>query len=98
MVDDIHFVKGVPPVSASGQIQRVNRKKREDEKPPFEKYLNADDEKDKKKRRKKKKSDTVDVAGKAKKELRSRATESSTGSDTAETTDGSEQKIIDVHV
>ena len=61
MVDDIHIPKGLPPVSASGQVQRVNRKKRDDEKPPFEKYLNADDKK--KKKGKKIKSDTVDVAG-----------------------------------
>jgi hypothetical protein len=97
MVDDIHYVKGLPPVSPSGQVQRVNRKKRDDEKPPFEKYLNADDEEDKKKRRKKKKSDTVDVAGNVRKEP-SGATESSNPNDTAEATDESGQKIIDVHV
>ena len=51
MVDDIHFPKGLPPVTASGKVQRVNRKKREDEKPPFEKYLDPEDQKDKKKRR-----------------------------------------------
>ena len=43
MADDIHFPKGLSPVSASGAIQRVNRKKRDDEKPPFEKYLDAKD-------------------------------------------------------
>ncbi len=98
MVDDIHFPKGLPPVSASGQIQRVNRKKRDDEKPPFEKYLNADDKKDKKKRRKKKKSDTVDVAGKAEKGQAPGSTESSNSNDTAEAADDLDQKIIDVHV
>ena len=64
MVDDIHFPKGLPPVSASGKIQRVNRKKRDDDKPPFEKYLDAEDKKDKKKKKKKKKSDTIEVTGK----------------------------------
>lgn len=97
MVDDIHFVKGLPPVSRSEQVQRVNRKKRDDEKPPFEKYLNADDEEDKKKRRKKKKSDTVDVAGDVRKGPSGTA-KSSNPHDTAETTDASDQKIIDVHV
>ena len=98
MVDDIHFVKGLPPVSPSGQVQRVNPKKRDDEKPPFEKYLNADDKEDKKKRRKKKKSDTVDVAGNVIKEP-SGATESSNpNNDTTKATVESGQKIIDVHV
>lgn len=98
MVDDIHFPKGVPPVSASGQIQRVNRKKRDDEKPPFEKYLNAEDKKDKKKKRKKEKSDTIDVAGKTKKRQRPSAAESSNPDESAEAADDSEQKIIDVRV
>lgn len=97
MSDDIHFVKGLPPISPTKQIQRVNRKKREDEKPPFEKHLHADDEKDKKKRRKNKKSDTVDVAGKANKKRSSGTTESSNESDTADAKDASDQKIIDVH-
>jgi hypothetical protein len=98
MVDDIHFPKGLPAVSASGKIQRVNRKKRDDEKPPFEKYLDAEDEKDKKKRKRKKKSDTVDVTGKAQKGLAPSAIESSNSNDTAEAEDDSEQKIIDVRV
>ena len=98
MVDDVHFPKGLPPVSASGQIQRVNRKKRDDDKPPFEKYLNAEDEKDKKKKRKKKKSDTIDVAGKDKKRQTHRTAKSSDPNDTVEAADDSEQKIIDVRV
>ena len=98
MADDIHFPKGLPPVTASGQIQRVNRKKRDDEKPPFEKYLNADDEKKKKKRRKKKKSDTVDVTGKAKNGQPDSASEPVNKEDTPKAAEDMEQKIIDVRV
>ena len=98
MVDDIHFPKELPPVSASGQIQRVNRKKRDDEKPPFEKYLNAEDKKKKKKKRKKKKSDTIDVSGKTEKRPRPRAADASNPEESAEAADDSEQKIIDVRV
>jgi hypothetical protein len=98
MVDDIHFPKGVPPVSASGQIQRVNRKKRDDEKPPFEKYLNAEDKEKKKKKRKKKKSDTIDVSGKTEKGQRPSSADASNPDESAEAADDSEQKIIDVRV
>ena len=97
MADDIHFSKGLPPVSASGQIQRVNRKKRDEEKPPFEKYLKRDDEEEKKRRRKKKKSDTVDVTGQDGIQSRS-TTESAQSKDTVESGDAAEQKIIDVRV
>ena len=98
MVDDIHIPKGLPPVSASGQVQRVNRKKRDDEKPPFEKYLNADDKKKKKKKGKRIKLDTVDVAGRAEKGLPESAVESLNPDDSAEAADDSDQKIIDVRV
>ena len=98
MVDDIHFPKGLPPVSASGQIQRVNRKKREDDKPPFDKYLKQEDEEEKKKRRKKKKSDTVDVAGQDRKDQLPDATETTGSNDTDEPEEVSQQKIIDVRV
>ena len=98
MVDDIHFPKGLPPVSASGQIQRVNRKKRDDDKPPFEKYLKKDDEEEEKKRRKKKKSDTVDVTAQDRKGQSPGATETAKSNDTAEPEDAAEQKIIDVRV
>ena len=98
MVDDIHFPKGLPPVSASGQIQRVNRKKRDDDKPPFEKYLKKDDEEEKKKRRKKKKSDTVDVAAQDRKGQSSSATETAKSKETDQPEDAAEQKIIDVRV
>ena len=98
MVDDIHFPKGLPPVSASGKIQRVNRKKRDDDKPPFEKYLDAEDKKDKKKKKKKKKSDTIEVTGKARKRQASAAAKSPNPNDSVEPADDSEQKIIDVRV
>jgi hypothetical protein len=98
MADDIHFPKGLPPVSASGQIQRVNRKKRDEEKPPFEKYLKRDDEEEKKRRRKKKKSDTVDVTGQEGKIQSRSTTESAQSKDTVESGDAAEQKIIDVRV
>ena len=98
MVDNIHFPKELPPVSASRQVQRVNRKKRDDDKPPFEKYLNADEKKDKKKRRKKKKSDTVDVAGKTEKNQSLRTAESSDSDDASVGSAEVDQKIIDVRV
>ncbi|MGD2023964.1 MAG: hypothetical protein PVI18_12355 [Desulfobacterales bacterium] len=98
MVDDIHFPKGLPPVSASGKIKRVNRKKRDDEKPPFEKYLNAEDKEKKKKKRKKKKSDTIDVSGKTEKGQRPSSADASNPDESAEAADDSEQKIIDVRV
>ena len=48
MVDDIHFPKDLLPIPPSGGVQRVDRKKREEEKPPFEKFLEQQDRKDKK--------------------------------------------------
>jgi hypothetical protein len=98
MVDDLHISKGLPPVSASGQIQRVNRKKRDDEKPPFEKYLTADDKKNKKRKRTKMKSDTVDVKGKDENDQSSGDTDYSNSNDTAAAVDDSDPKIIDVRV
>ena len=58
MVDDINFPKGLPPVPTSGRVQKVNRKKREEEKPPFEKFLNEKDQKELKRRKKEKKNPT----------------------------------------
>ena len=98
MVDDIQFPKGLPPVPASGQIQRVNRKKRDDEKSPFEKYLKKDDEEEKKKRRKKKKSDTVEVRGQDSKGQSNSATESAKSNNTDEPEDAVQHKSIDVRV
>ena len=98
MADDLHIPKRLPPVSASGQIQRVNRKKRDDEKPPFEKYLTADDEENKKKKRNKMKSDTVDVKGTAEHGRSPNETDYSNSNDTAAAADDSDPKIIDVRV
>ena len=98
MVDDIRFPKGLPPVSPSGQVQRVNRKKRDDEKPPFEKHLKSEDEDEKKKGRKKKKSDTVDVTGQDANGQSPDATDAEKSNDSVEPDDAGEQKIIDVRV
>ena len=48
MVDDINFPKGRPPLTAAGRVKRVNPKKREDEKAPFEKFLDPEDQEEKK--------------------------------------------------
>jgi hypothetical protein len=97
MVDDINFPKGLPPVPASGRVQRVNRKKRDQEKQPFDKFLNEEEQEEKKKNRKKG-SDTVDILTKANKRGDQNGPESSNATDTAETKDDPEQKAIDVRV
>lgn len=97
MVDDIHFPKGLPPVPASGRVQGVNRKKRDDEKPPFEKYLNQKDSKEKKKNRKKNASETADFTDKADTSESPDSTEDATPTDSTEAQSDSDQKIIDVH-
>ena len=51
MVNDINFPKGLPPVPASGRVQRLNRKKREEEKHPLDKFLNEEEKEDKKKKK-----------------------------------------------
>ena len=98
MVDDIHFPKSLPSVSATGQVQRVNRKKRDEDKPPFEKYLEPDDKKDKKKKRKKKKPDTVDVAAQTEKGQTQSSTESANSDGDGEPSEDSDQKIIDIRI
>ena len=98
MVDDIHFPKSLLSVSATGQVQRVNRKKRDEEKPPFEKYLKPDDKKKKKKKRKKKKPDTVDVSAKPEKDKIQSSTESTNLDGDAELSEDSDQKIIDIRI
>ena len=98
MVDDINFPKGLPPVSASGRVQRVNRKKREEEKPPFEKFLNEEDREDKKKKKRKKEFDKVDILSNPKKRFAQNFAESSNSTDAAETQDDSDKKVIDVRV
>jgi hypothetical protein len=98
MVDDINLLKGLPPVSASGRVQRVNRKKREEEKQHFDKFLNEEDQEDKKKKKRKKESDKVDIMGKANKHRTQNFTESSNLTDAAGTQDDSDKKVIDVRV
>ena len=98
MVDDINFPKGLPPLTAAGRVKRVNPKKREDEKPPFEKFLEPEEQTDKKKKRKKKKSDKVDLLGKAEKRQNKNSAQSSSSDDLTEAETDSEKKIIDVRV
>jgi hypothetical protein len=98
MVDDINFPKGLPPVPASGRVQRVNRKKREAERQPFDQFLNEEEQEDKKKKNRKKGSDTVDILTKENKRGSQNFTESSSSTDAAETQDGSDRKVIDVRV
>lgn len=98
MVDDINFQRGLPPVSASSRIQKVNRKKREEEKAPFEKFLKPDEQKDKKKKKRKKESDKVNVAGKTEKDDRRIFIESESVTGALETEDNSDKKVIDVRV
>jgi hypothetical protein len=98
MVEDIKFPKGLPPVPASGRVQRVDRKKRDQEKRPFDKFLNEEEQEEKKKKNRKKGSDTVDILTKANKRGDQNSPESSNGTDTAQTKDDLEQKAIDVRV
>jgi len=98
MVDDIHFPKGLPPVSASGRVQRVNRKKRETENPPFEKFFDKEDPEDKKKKKRKKESDKVAIGSHTKERFTQNFVESSNETDATETQDDSDKKIIDVRV
>lgn len=98
MVDDINFPKGLPPVSASGRVQKVNRKKREEEKPPFEKFLNQEDQKEKNKETKNEVPGSETIAGKTEKREAQNYHESSSSTDTVEAEDESEGKIIDVRV
>ena len=98
MVDDINFPKGLPPVPASGRVQRENSKKREAEKHPFEKFLNEEDQEDKKKKKRKKESDKVDILGNTKKRRTQNFTESSNETDAAEDQGDSDKKVIDIRV
>jgi hypothetical protein len=98
MVDDINFPKGLPPVSASGRVQRVNRKKREAENHPFEKFLDEEDQEGKKKKKRKKQSDKVDILGNTKKRRVQNFIESTNSTDAAQAQDDSDKKVIDVGV
>lgn len=98
MVDEINFPKGLPPVPASGRVQRVNRKKGDEEKPPFKEFLTEEDEKDKKKKKRKRESDKVDIQGKTEKNRADNSIESASTNDTADAGDDTDRKIIDVRV
>ena len=98
MVDDIHFPKGLPPVAASDRVQRVNRKKGEEERQPFESFFEEEDQEDKRKKKRKKKLDKVDILGKTNERSAQKLTDSSSSTDTAEAKDNSDQKVIDVRV
>ena len=96
MVDDINFPKGLPPITASDLVKRVNRKKGEEEKPPFEKFLNQEDQKEKEK--KKKRSNPLNVADKIENGGTQHHIESTESTGALETEDDSEGKVIDVRV
>ena len=98
MVDDINFPKGLPPVSASGRVQRVNRKKGDEEKPPFKEFLTEDDEKDKKKKKRKRESDKVNIHAKTEKTRTQNSVESENTDGAADAEADPDQKIIDVRV
>jgi len=96
MVDDINFPKGLPPVSAPDLVQRVNRKKGEEEKPPFEKFLNQEDPKEKEK--KKKRSNPKSIADKIEIDGAPNYVESAGSTGDLEAEGDSEGKVIDVRV
>jgi hypothetical protein len=98
MVEDINFPKSVPLVSATGRVKKVNRKKREEEKPPFEKFLGPEDQKGKKKKKKRKKANKAASPGKNKKLQARNSAELSDSTAPVETEEDSERKIIDVRV
>ena len=98
MVDDINFPQGLPPVPPSGRVQRVNRKKREEEKEPFNKFLNEEEQEDKKKKNRKKGSAAADILAKANKRSSQIFAESSNATDAADTQDDTDKKVIDVRV
>ena len=98
MVEDINFPKGLPPISATNRVAKVKRKKRDEEKPPFEKYLDTEDQKGKKKKKDKKEKRSGDKADITKKRplKNSPLAQDSQSSDESEA--DSEKKIIDVLV
>ena len=98
MVDDIHFPRGLPPIPPSGGIQRVDRKKREEEKPPFEKFLEREDQKDKKEKKGAQEGDSVEILGQTEMLEENQSTEPSRPDGSAESEDDIEKKIIDVRV
>jgi hypothetical protein len=95
MVDDINFPKGLPPVSTAARVQKVHRKKRDEDKPPFEKFL---DQKDEKKEKRNKESDKVEILSKPEERRSQNLIESSSTTDATEAQDDFDKKIIDVRV
>jgi hypothetical protein len=98
MVDDINFPRGLPPVPASGRIQRVNRKKGEEKRQSFENFFDEEDQKDEKEKKRKKKLDKLDIPAKTNERHAQNLIESSSSTDAAEAQNDSEKKVIDVRV
>ena len=96
MVEDVNFPNRIPPVPAAGRVNKVNRKKREQEKPPFEKYLDAEDEKKKKKRNKE--SESTELVDKNQKVPANGSAESANSSGPVDTEEDTEKKIIDIRI
>ena len=98
MVEDINFPKGLPPVSATNRVGKVKRKKREEDKPPFEKFLDPEEQTGKKKKKGKKEAGKADIAGKTQKRPKKDSVSASDSNGSSETQEDSEKKIIDVLV
>ena len=91
MVEDVNFPNRIPPVSATGRVHKVNRKTREQEKPPFGKYMEAEDEK-------KKKSQRTEPSDKDRKVPTNDSAEPSNSSGPVDTEEDTEKKIIDIRI
>lgn len=98
MVEDVNFPNRIPPVSAAGRVNKVSRKKREQEKPPFEKYVDAEDEKKKKKKKRKKESQSAGPSDKDRNVLMNDSVEPSFTSGPEDTEEDTEKKIIDIRI
>ncbi len=98
MVEDVNFPNRIPPVPAAGRVNKVNRKKREQEKPPFEKYLDAEDEKKKKKKKRNKESQRTELLDENQKVPANGSAESANSSGPVDTDEDTEKKIIDIRI
>lgn len=98
MVEDVNFPNRMPPVPAAGRVNKVNRKKREQEKPPFEKFLDAEDEQKKKKKKRKNESKSTAPFDKEQKVPTNDSAEPSNSSGPVETEEDAEKKIIDIRI
>ena len=98
MVEDVNFPNRIPPVSATGRVNKVDRKTREQEKPPFEKYMDAEDEKKKKKKKRKKESQRTEPSDKDRKVPTNDSAEPSNSSGPVDTEEDTEKKIIDIRI